>query len=71
MIFGSAKPIDGNSYDPKKWHYAYAWKPVKLIDRRWAWLQKVERISWWAHEIPVSAPRTLLGEWCFREVSND
>lgn len=71
MIFGSARGIGEEPYDPRKWHYAYAWRPVQLIDRRWAWLQKLERISWWAHEIPVNAPRTWLRDWCYREITRN
>ena len=33
MVFG---------INPTEWQPRYAWKPVKLIDGRWAWLEWVE-----------------------------
>ncbi len=30
-----------------KWHHWFAWYPVQLEHGQWAWLQTVERQSYW------------------------
>lgn len=49
MIFGltdKQKKIRKNTWKP-----VYVWFPVKLLDGRWAWRERVETISYWADEI--------------------
>lgn len=68
MIWGRT---DAAKYDTiararaEHWHSWFAWRPVRLLDGRWAWLQTLERISYYASEISVNAHATLNG-WCFR-----
>lgn len=52
--------------DPKKWHRAYAWRPVKCLDGTWVWLEPVERISYFSRDVPAFAPHTVFTAWCFR-----
>lgn len=62
------------SFEGKKsarWVSWYAWRPVKLIDQRWAWLQQIERTSYrHNHQIPINAPFSV-GGWCFRLPEED
>ena len=67
MIWGAARD------SRLEWHRARPWLPVRLLDGRWAWGESVERISFFAKEIPVSAPNnvSLVGPtWCYRLVEN-
>lgn len=66
MVFGKTKEHREHSRLWRlEWHKAYAWLPVPLTDGRWAWLQPVERISYFASEIRASAPKSL-SFWCYR-----
>jgi len=35
--------IWGHRQDPNLWFRWYAWRPVNLVDGRWAWLEVLER----------------------------
>lgn len=51
------------------WHEVFCWSPVRLMDGRRLWLQRAERISYHASEIPVRAIVNT-GGWCYREIDN-
>ncbi len=61
MVFGRKSALALSSM---KWAPHYAWVPVPLMDGRWAWLQEVERISYFAPEIPII--RGWWRFWCYR-----
>lgn len=69
MIFGrtteeknaTRKARTRNEY---KWHPAFAWLPVVLIDGRTVWLEEVERVSYWAYFIDGATPHS--SDWCYR-----
>lgn len=50
--------------DPKQWHKVYAHLPTRLMDGTWVWLEEVERIDYWASEIPYDAPTWF--SWAYR-----
>ena len=43
------------------WEPWFAWRPVKMIDGLWVWLQKVERTTYWNPKVPVSAHFSIIG----------
>lgn len=69
MIWGTTKSkVPNNPLKRTEWHAAFALTPVRLLDGRWAWLEHLERISYYASEIPVVAHQSPLG-WCWRAPS--
>ena len=64
MIWGMTKD------ERNTWRPVFAWHPVRLIDKRWAWLQRVERISYFAPCVDANVPNTIFGAWSFREPEN-
>lgn len=50
------------------WHPFFAWRGVPLMDGRWVWLEKVERINYSSPEIPSGTPiaNGWRNSWCFR-----
>lgn len=50
----------------RTWHPWFAWRPVRLVDGTWCWLEPLERIGWETPSIPLSAPRTGFNRWSFR-----
>lgn len=65
MIFGVAKlKHDGLNKTP--FHPWFAWRPVHLIDRRWAWLETIERGGYFLREVPVEVPFNQFTDWCYR-----
>jgi len=50
-------------------HLWFALWPVRLMDRRWAWLEDVERGGYFLKEVPVQVPFTLVRNWVYREAA--
>lgn len=66
MIFGSHQNWAGNVSPFRPW---FAWRPVHLIDGRWAWLERIECGGYYRPEVPVHAPFNVFTEWCYRAPS--
>jgi hypothetical protein len=54
----------------RRWHEWFAWKPVHLVDGRWAWLTAVDRCRFLARHIPPNVPFSTFG-WCYREIGGN
>ena len=63
MIWGGKKTDGRNREAFAPW---YAWRPVHLIDRRWAWLEMIERGGYFHHDVPIFVPFNLITCWCYR-----
>jgi hypothetical protein len=67
MLFGRVKNFSGRPIrEPNTW---FAWRPVRLINGMWAWLEDVERIDYFDPMIPPFVPITIFGAWCFRSIN--
>lgn len=64
MIFGPKRK--GPRENRSKWHQWFAWRPVRLIDGRWIWLERCERAGYFLHEVEPNVPFTIFGTWVFR-----
>lgn len=54
-----------------RWHRSFAWLPKKCLDGTWVWLEPVERISYFAREIPGLAHHSFLRDWCYRPIGTE
>lgn len=61
MIFGREEV---NAY---LWHTVFVFWPKRLIDGRWAMLQKLERVNYGSDLAPRYAPKSFFG-WYYREI---
>jgi len=43
------------------WHWWFAWKPVKITDGRWAWMEGVSRMR-----VTASQKRSMFHEYNYR-----
>ncbi len=43
MIWGRTNKLEEKQLHLTNWHRWFAWRPVKLNDERWCWLESIER----------------------------
>lgn len=52
-------------------HVWYAWRPVKMLDGRWIWLERVMRIHYMDSSVPArGSHHTIIGFWCFKPLGS-
>lgn len=59
-------------WDRRGWTPWYAWRPVRLMDGRYAWLETVEVASYYLHDVSPWAyfHLGLRGSWVARPVAS-
>ena len=62
MVFGRTLTNE------QEWHKVFLLVPRKLVDGRWAWLQTVERVSYYSNKVSPYTHCSVFsfGTWCYR-----
>lgn len=57
----------GESPRLHEWHPWFAWYPVKTIDARWVWLERVEYTNWKSRLLSIEQHRqNCPANWHYR-----
>lgn len=52
--------------DRQTWHDWFAWHPVRFMDGRRGWLERVQRCDYFADHIPSRVHFGFIGNWVYR-----